>query len=326
MVRPTQPCDNDEPMPVFAVDKPLGSTSHDVVARARKLLKTRRVGHAGTLDPLASGVLVLLSEDATKLSPFLTASAKHYLAWVSFGASTPTLDAEGPVLETADATGLTRESLERALPPFLELTEQTPPAYSAVKKGGVKGYEAARKGENLNLAARPAGYAEIRLLRLAPSRDALPAAFSLTPEGTWAPNPRGLKILLPATLGDFPTALFYLQVAAGTYIRAFARDLGAALGVPAHLSGLVRTRAGRLGLEEASALEELANVQGLGLAAALPYPLLTLSDDEVARVRQGQRLSLDFEGRVGLTTPEGELVAVAEMVNERMKLLRVWSS
>ncbi len=311
-------------MPVFVVDKPLGFTSHDVVARARKLLQTRRVGHAGTLDPLAGGVLVVLSEEATKLSPFLTASEKHYLAWVSFGAGTPTLDAEGPVTETADASHLRREALEGALPPFLTLTEQVPPDYSAVKKGGVKGYEAARKGEALDLPARSAGYEEVRLLEFAPSRDRLPTAFSLTPDGGWAPNPRGLEVPLPDTLGDFPTALFYLKVAAGTYIRAFARDLGLALGVPAHLSGLVRTRAGRLGLEEAVGLEDLASTLGLSLAAALPYPLVALNDEEVARVRQGQRLSLVLEGRVGLTTPEGELVAVAETVDERMKLLRVW--
>ena len=312
-------------MPVFVVDKPLGFTSHDVVARARKLLQTRRVGHAGTLDPLAGGVLVVLSEEATKLSPFLTASEKHYLAWVSFGAGTPTLDAEGPVTETADASHLRREALEGALPPFLILTEQVPPDYSAVKKGGVKGYEAARKGEALNLPARSAGYKEVRLLEVAPSRDRLPTAFSLTTDGGWAPNPRGLDVPLPDTLGDFPTALFYLKVAAGTYVRAFARDLGQALGVPAHLSGLVRTRSGRLGLEEAAALEDLASTPGLGLAAALPYPLVTLNDEEVARVRQGQRLSLVLEGRVGLTTPGGELVAVAETVDERMRLSRVWN-
>ena len=324
MTRPFELCDNDEPMPVFIVDKPLDLTSHDVVSKARKLLKTRRVGHAGTLDPLASGVLVLLSEDATKLSPFLTASVKHYLAWVSFGASTPTLDAEGPVSEKADASRLDRDALERVLPAFLELTEQIPPAYSAIKKGGVKGYEAARKGKDLDLEARPAGYDEIRLLEFAPSRDALSAAFSLMPDGTWTPNSHGLELSLPETLGDLPTALFYLKVAAGTYVRAFARDLGLALGLPAHLSGLVRTRAGRLGLEEAVALETLADAQGLGLAAALPYPLLILNHDEVARVRQGQRLSLAFEGRIGLTTAEGRLVAVAEKVDERMKLLRVW--
>ena len=182
-------------MAVFIVDKPLGVTSHDVVSKTRKLLHTKRVGHAGTLDPLATGVLVILTEDATKLSPFLTESDKTYLAWVSFGASTPTLDAEGPVVERGDASHLTREEVEAALPPFLALTEQLPPQYSAIKKGGVKGYEAARKGEDLGLPPRPAGYTSIQLLGFAETRDALPQAFSPVQEG-WTPNRRGSSVRL----------------------------------------------------------------------------------------------------------------------------------
>ena len=311
-------------MPVYTVDKPLGLTSHDVVSKSRRLLDTRKVGHAGTLDPLATGVLVILGEEATKLSPFLTESEKHYLAWVSFGVSTPTLDAEGPVETQGDAGWLTQEQVTAALPPFLELSEQLPPQYSAVKKGGVKGYEAARKGEDLELPPRPAGYRATRLLEFASTRAALPTHFSLTEDGTWAPNERGVAFDLPPTLGDFPTALFYLKVQAGTYIRAFARDLGSALGVPAHLSGLVRTRAGTAGLETAVTLDDLPSAEGHSLAAALPYPLVTLSEEEVARVRQGQRLSPTFSGRAGLVSEQGELVAVAEAVDGRMKLLRVW--
>ena len=311
-------------MPVYTVDKPLGLTSHDVVSKCRKLLNTRKVGHAGTLDPLATGVLVILSEDATKLSPFLTESEKHYLAWVSFGASTLTLDAEGPVEREGEATHLTKEAIAAALPPFLELTQQLPPQYSAIKKGGVKGYEAARKGESLELPPRPAGYKNVRLLEFASTRNTLPTEFSLTEDGTWAPKERGVSFDLPPTLGDFPTALLYLQVQAGTYVRAFARDLGEALGVPAHLSGLVRTRAGTAGLETAVTLENLPAAEGRSLAAALPYPLVELSDKEAARVRQGQRLSPTFNGRAGLISKQGELVAVAEVTEERMKLLRVW--
>ena len=311
-------------MPVYIVDKPLHLTSHDVVARARKLLRTKRVGHAGTLDPLATGVLVLLTEEATKLSPFLTASSKDYLAWVSFGAGTKTLDAEGPVEAEGNAAGLTKEQIEGALEPFLTLTEQVPPQYSAVKKGGVKGYEAARKGEVLEFPPRPAAYHSVKLLGFEKTRDDLPVSFSLSPQGGWRPNPRGVTFTLPETLGDFPTALFFLSVGAGTYVRAFARDLGAALGVPAHLSALVRTRAGACGLEGAVSLEAIPEAQGIASADALPYPLIALSDAEVARVRQGQRLGLEFEGRVGLVDAAGELVAVAENREGRMKLLRVW--
>ena len=301
-------------MSVFILDKPLGLTSHDVVARARKILKTKAVGHAGTLDPLATGVLVLLSGEATKLSPFLSASEKRYLAWVSFGAGTPTLDAEGPVNETGDASGLTEEAIQAALPPFLSLTEQTPPQYSAIKRGGVKGYEAARKGEVLALEARPAGYTSVTLLGFEGSRPAL------------RPPPLPYPLQLPPTLGNFPTALFDVQVQAGTYIRSFARDLGAALGVPAHLSSLIRTHSGRLGLEDAVALDDLPDAPGLSLADALPYPLIELDAAQVARVRQGQRLPSEAlaDGRVGFVDEARGLVAVAEVQAGRMTLLRVW--
>lgn len=297
-------------MPVYIVDKPLGLTSHDVVSRARKLLKTRQVGHAGTLDPLATGVLVVLTHEATKLSPFLTGTDKHYLAWVSFGASTPTLDAEGPIDKTGDPSSLTAAAVDAALPPFLELTEQLPPQYSAVKKGGVKGYEAARKGEALELAARPAGYRRLELLGFAGTREGLPCPVQAD---------------LPEPLGAFPTALIALQLQAGSYVRAFARDLGEALGVPAHLSGLVRTQAGRFTLSDAAALDTLADTEGRNLADALPYPLVELTPEEVARVRQGQRLALSLDGRVGLIDEARTLVAVAEPQSGKMKLLRVWA-
>ena len=310
-------------MAVFIVDKPLGVTSHDVVARARKLLKTKRVGHAGTLDPLATGVLVILTEDATKLSPFLTASDKTYLAWVSFGASTPTLDAEGPTSERGDASHLTREEVKGVLPPFLELTEQLPPQYSAIKKGGVKGYEAARKGEDLELSPRPAGYKSTELLDFAETRDALPQTFSYDQRG-WRPSDEGRAFDLPEPLAALPTALLSVEVQAGTYIRAFARDLGAALGVLAHLSGLVRTKAGRSGLEDAIHLDNLPNETGKSKADALPYPLVKLNAREVTKVRQGQRLSLDLSERVGLVNEVGELVAVAEPRGDKFTLLRVW--
>ncbi len=310
-------------MPVFTVDKPLGVTSHDVVSRARKLLRTKRVGHAGTLDPLATGVLVVLTEDATKLSPFLTDSDKTYLAWVSFGASTPTLDAEGPILETGDASHLKREEVEQALAPFLDLTEQLPPQYSAIKKGGVKGYEAARKGEGLELPPRPVDYKEIRLLDFAETRDALPRRFEPTEWG-WDSSETGRTFVLPEPLADLPTALLAVRVQAGTYIRAFARDLGKALGVPAHLSGLVRTKAGQSELRDALNVDDLPNQRGKGKAEALPYPLVELSDKDVTRVRQGQRLTLSLSGRIGLVDKAGELVAVAEPKDDKFSLLRVW--
>lgn len=311
-------------MPVFIVDKPIGITSHDVVSKTRKLLKTKAVGHAGTLDPLATGVLVVLTEAATKLSPFLTESDKHYLAWVTLGVGTPTLDAEGPIDATADASHITKEMIEAALPKFLELSTQLPPQYSAIKRAGVKGYEAARKGEALELPPRPVGYHKIELREFKPSRSDISTHFALTTDGTWKAKTNGISFTLPPLLQDAPTALFYLTVKAGTYIRAFARDLGVSLGVPAHLSGLVRTRAGKSGLEQAIKLEEIPSHQGLSMTEVLPYPLITLKEEEVLRVRNGQRLAVTFESRAGLVNRVGELVAVVESTNGKMNFLRVW--
>ena len=334
-------------VPVFPVDKPLGPTSHDVVAQARRRLGTRKVGHAGTLDPLASGVLVLLSEASTKLSPYLTGVDKSYLAWVALGASTPTLDAEGPIEDRVEGGALDAidvDAIEAAVPPFLALETQVPPAYSAVKRGGVKGYEAARAGDDLELEARPAGYAAIDLLALRPS-DAPRATGLVRGDGGWRPvwpdaapdagahadAPDGVATLplsLPPRLAPLPVAVFALRVRSGTYIRAFARDLGAALGVPAHLAGLVRTRAGAIGLEHTTPLEELGEHPGLAPSDALPLPRIELGAEQARRVRLGQRLALALPGRVQFVDPEGHLVAVAEPTGDaaapRMNLRRVW--
>jgi tRNA pseudouridine55 synthase len=311
-------------VPVFVIDKPLHLTSHDVVGKARKLLRTRRVGHAGTLDPLATGVLLLLTEEATKLSPFLIAHRKSYLAWVAFGAATPTLDAEGPIIEEITLGTPEAETINDHLPHFLALREQLPPQYSAIKKAGVKGYEAARRGETISLEARPAGYSTIQLLATAPSLSQLPKAFTVS-QGSWHPAKTGIAFELPPPLGDYPGALFYLSVQAGTYIRAFARDLGRLLNVPSHLAGLVRVASGNLTLQQATTLEALPSATGIPMAQALPYPIIQLEDSEVQRVRQGQRLPLTFEGRVSLVSESGDLVAVAEAIDEKMKLLRVWA-
>jgi len=315
-------------MPVHVVDKPLGPTSHDVVARARRLLKTRRVGHAGTLDPLATGVLLLLAGDATKLSTWLTGSDKAYLAWVAFGAATPTWDAEGPIVERADPAAVAPDAIRDALPRFLELREQVPPRFSAIKTGGQAAYRAARRGDEdvAPLPARPAAYRRIELLAFG-DRDALPSRFGPTADG-WRPDPAGRTFDLPPPLAELPVALLSVEVAAGTYVRAFARDLGEALGVAAHLAGLVRTRVGRAGLEDAVSLEALADDPGVAEADALPLTSVRLSADGAARVRQGQRLpvgTVPGEGAVALLDPDGRLAAIADLAPAGMRLLRVWN-
>lgn len=299
-------------MGIKCVDKPLGLTSHDVVARARRLLGTRRIGHAGTLDPLATGVLLLLVGEATKLSPYLTGHDKSYLAWVSFGASTPTLDAEGPILETADASDLSEERLTAAFEPFLALREQAPPAYSAIKQGGERSYAAARRGETVDLPPRPVAYRTVTLKALAPRRDDLP---------------RPLTNELPPVLGEHPTALIELTVAAGTYIRSFARDLGVALGLPAHLSGLVRTASGGVQLGSATPLAEVAAAPDVPALEALGLPVVALDPEQTLAVKQGKRDRVRLTSRSALVDPSGALVALAEPNEQdasRIELLRVF--
>lgn len=317
-------------MPAQAVDKPLGLSSHDVVARARRLLGTRRVGHAGTLDPLATGVLLLLWEEATKLSPYLTGSDKSYLAHVAFGVGSPTLDAEGPVDARADAGALTAAELETAFPAFLAMSEQRPPAYSAVKRGGVKGYEAARRGEELDLPPRAVGYRRIELLGFGPLAE-LPRSWR-EEGGVWRQDDAAPAAETPAMLDpDAPAAVIALTVRAGTYVRAFARDLGAAVGLPAHLAALRRTRAGAVGIAQAVPLEELGRAPLLDPVALLPMPKVVLDAEAVRRVQDGQRIPAGgqripagFEGQVALLDPDGRLVAVAEEREGLVRPLRVW--
>lgn len=303
-------------MPIYVIDKPLGLSSHDVVAVARRRLGTRRVGHAGTLDPLATGVLVILSEGATKLSPYLSGSDKEYLAWIAFGAGTPTLDAEGPIETTGDASWLDAAAVAAALEPFLEVTEQRPPAFSAVKQDGVRSYQRARAGDTEELPPRAVGYKALTLLGFAHERDALPRPIELAAHGT--------AFVLPPPLAPLPTALLNVHVQAGTYVRALARDLGSALGVPAHLSGLVRTRAGKLRLEYAAPLERIADAEPVPPPEALPFPTVQLDAVTAKRLRQGQRVALELRERSLLLDEQGALVAVADDEGGAVRTLRVW--
>lgn len=310
-------------MPVFAVDKPLGLTSHDVVSRARRALGTRRVGHTGTLDPLATGVLVLCVNDSTKLVQFMERDSKDYLAWISLGAGTPTLDAEGPISERAETALPDEARVREVLSSFLGPQLQVPPQYSAIQVGGVRAYAAARAGGELELAARPVEIQALELLGLFSTVNEAPRTFSRGAQG-WTPNAAGRTFTLPPALGDFPTLLVRARVGSGTYLRSLARDVGAALGVPAHLAGLVRTRAGRHDLTDTVPLEALADASGLPDLAVLDFPHLE-ADERLAReLRQGKRPPHPARGR-HVVTLEGALVAVVDGDGERLRVVRAWA-
>lgn len=219
------------PVGVLVVDKPAGWTSHDVVGKLRRLAMTRQIGHAGTLDPMATGVLVLCLGRATRLLEYVTGQAKTYLAEITFGATTNTYDAEGEVTARAAVPALTFAELARALEAFRGTIWQRPPAFSALKRDGVPLYQRARAGEVVEVEPRPVQVYALDLL-------------------AW----------------DGERAQIRLRCGAGTYVRSLAHDLGEQLGCGAHLSALRREAVGPFTLAGAATLEHLAAV---GVAQAL---------------------------------------------------------
>ena len=225
---------------VLVCDKPAGLTSHDVVARVRRLAGQRRVGHGGTLDPPATGVLVMALGRATRLLPFLPTEPKRYLAEVSFGAETDTLDATGTVTATADAAAVDEARLRAALAGFVGPQLQVPPMVSAIKVGGERLYAKARRGEEVDRAPRPIVVHELELV-----------GFSA---------------------GERPRATLAVACSGGTYVRSLAADLGRALGTLAHLATLRRTAVGRFTEHDAHTLAELEELAGGGSGGLQPSP------------------------------------------------------
>ncbi|HLR47414.1 MAG TPA: hypothetical protein VK092_09675, partial [Deinococcales bacterium] len=213
------------------------------------------------------------------------------------------------------------ERLPGLLSGFLTVTEQRPPAFSAVKRAGVRGYEAARRGEEPDLPPRPAGYREIRLLAAAPKPELLPLTFA---GQSWQPARQGHTFGLPPVLAPLPSVLVLLTVQAGTYIRSFARDLGEQLGSGAFLAGLTRVRSGRLDLSGAVDPAELASAPPLSPVDVLEFPVVQLDETEAARVRQGQRLRPEFSGTASLLDPAGRLAAIAVSEEGRMHFKAVF--
>lgn len=281
---------------LLIVDKPAGWTSHDVVARTRRLARTRRVGHAGTLDPMATGVLVLGINKATKLLTFLVGSDKTYTATIRLGQATVTDDADGEVTSTSDASALDHEALRAAIADLTGDIEQVPSSVSAIKVDGVRSYAAVRGGDEVKLKPRP-----IRVDR-----------FDLLAERT-----------VEAAGGGLLDLDVEVTVSSGTYVRALARDLGTALGVGGHLTALRRTRVGSFDLEQATTLDTLSDlvsaeqalpVLPMAQAAAMQFPVRAISQDEARDLRHGKRLRprADPPPMSAAVTDAGELVAMLD--------------
>ena len=266
---------------LLVVDKPGGWTSHDVVGRVRRLAQTRKVGHAGTLDPMATGVLVLGIGRATRLLGHLALTGKTYDATIRLGATTVTDDAEGDVVEVRDASGVTDEAVGAAMAALTGDLQQVPSSVSAVKVDGVRSYARVRAGEEVELKARAVTVSRFALLER--RGDDLDVSVDCT---------------------------------SGTYIRALARDLGAALGVGGHLTALRRTRVGPFGLEVARTLEQAAEELGvvpLPDAVAAAFPRRELSEHEAVALSYGKKLdATGRDGSVGAFAPDGRCIALLE--------------
>jgi len=321
---------------VVIVDKPAGWTSHDVVARVRRLAGTRRVGHAGTLDPMATGVLVIGIGKATRLLGHLTLSEKEYVATIRLGQATDTDDAEGEIIAESSAAGVTEAALEAAAASLTGEIQQVPPGYSAIKVGGKRAYRMARAGAVPELAARTVTVKVFTILavrRLPAGQAARPGQPGDQAPGKGQPGDQtadkgqpGDQTADKGQTGDQTAekgqpGAFLLDAdvtvtcSSGTYIRALARDLGAALGVGGHLTVLRRTRAGPYTVAVARTLEQLAasfEVIPLAEAAASAFPRRDLSEEESRRVAHGGRLPLTSAGSgpVAAFAPDGSLVAL----------------
>jgi tRNA pseudouridine55 synthase len=270
------------------VDKPAGLTSHDVVARIRRLAGTRRVGHAGTLDPMATGVLVVGVERATRLLTYLVGADKEYLATIRLGVATTTDDAEGEVLARSDASGVRDGAVHAGVAALTGAIDQVPSSVSAIKVDGRRAYARVRAGEAVELAPRGVTVSEFEVLA---RRD--------------------------ATADAVPVVDLDVRVvcSSGTYVRALARDLGAGLGVGGSLTALRRTRVGPYTLAGARTLDQLADefsVIPIAGAARLAFPARELTDDEARRLAHGIRLPAIGLGPAPAAAfaPDGELVAV----------------
>ncbi|MEU7317040.1 tRNA pseudouridine(55) synthase TruB [Streptomyces sp. NPDC007083] len=294
---------------LLVVDKPAGFTSHDVVAKVRGMARTRRVGHAGTLDPMATGVLVIGTERATRLLGHLALTEKEYVATLRLGQETVTEDAEGEITAARGAEAVDRQRLEAAVGAQTGPISQVPSAVSAVKVDGKRAYARVREGEEVELAARPVTVSSFQVHDV---------SADTAEDGT------------PVT-----DVLVSVVCSSGTYVRALARDVGAELGTGGHLTALRRTRVGPYGLDGAHTMEQLQQfvdaeeplpVLPLGDAASAAFARWDIDEEQARRIGNGVQLRMPRSGPgpVAVFGPGGQFVALVEEREGRAKSLAVF--
>ena len=275
---------------LVVVDKPGGMTSHDVVSRVRRLAGTRKVGHAGTLDPMATGVLVLGVNRATRLLGHLMLTEKAYDATIRLGVATTTDDAEGETTAVVSAAGIDEATVRASLAEFVGDIEQVPTAVSAIKVDGKRAYQRVRDGEDVQLKARPVTVHDL----------VVTGVRRAVAEGS------------PTDVLDVDVSV---RCSSGTYIRAIARDLGARLGAGGHLTALRRTAVGPYDLDSAHTLDELGErftLMPIADAARAAFPARELDEQHAADVRVGRSLQVDVDGLTAVFAPDGEFLALYE--------------
>ncbi|MFD2079885.1 tRNA pseudouridine55 synthase [Actinopolymorpha cephalotaxi] len=300
VTRPDVPRPAETRSGIVVVDKPSGWTSHDVVGKVRRLAHTRRVGHAGTLDPMATGVLVLGIERATRLLGYLTLTEKAYDATIRLGVSTRTDDAEGEAIAQASARDVRREDIQAGVAALTGEISQVPSAVSAVKVAGERAYRKVHKGEDVELAPRQVVVRRFEVTDVRP-------------------------------VGEVVDVDVVVECSSGTYVRALARDLGAGLGVGGHLTALRRTRVGPYALDQARTIEQLEGgfeVVPIADVAARTFARYDVDEHTARLVSFGQKLPgvRVGGGPVGVFGPDGAFLALYEDVEEGARPVAVFAS
>ena len=278
---------------VVLIDKPTGLTSHDVVAQLRKKLSEKKIGHAGTLDPFASGLLVMGIGSGTKLLHHLFGLDKQYLATIRLGQSTSTDDLEGAVLSEASAVAVTMDQIKEQIKNLTGSIQQVPSSVSAIKIEGKRAYELARAGEDVKIPART-----VEIYHFQPTSD--------------------LRVV--GNCVEFDATV---DCSSGTYIRALARDLGAALGVGGHLRALRRTRIGEFSISESISVDQVSELKTLLDVAKKVFPVVELSSSQAQDIIHGKRISLSNEGNVAASF-HGQLLAILEPVANSYRSITVF--
>ena len=281
------------PAALVLIDKQPGWTSHDVVAKLRGILGTRKIGHAGTLDPMATGLLVLGVDGGTKLLQFISGSDKQYIATIRLGAATHTDDAEGEVVFSSPANHISVAQIDAEIAKLTGEITQVPSSVSAIKVDGKRAYDLVRDGKDVELAGRKVTVSH----------------FQRTSD--------------PRVVGDFMDFDVVVDCSSGTYIRALARDIGSALGVGGHLTMLRRTRIGSFDIANASEIDQAPTLLPLVKAAQTLFESVELSNQQARDIVHGKRISLDAKALVAATW-NAELLAVLEPIGSQLKSVVVF--